>query len=1662
MANSGPKIVFKDKKLLYGYDSRNRSKLPTVPSYASENIAFGSIGTEGTFITQDQLPDREGLRKLTPFIDNPSKVVTTTTDWLDLLNTGNDLKVPQDWRVIASCYVNPQAPVNRFNCQLNVVDFNTNLGIGSGSSTQNLPEGEWTRIWFSWQNTSGSDRIVTATRIEPYNRASWTNSAISCYAVNFQVEVVPPEITQPTPYNGAAVRSLSNLKSTFGDSTVNLNTSAFTSNGAYVFFDGTGEVDGSPTGSYIAIPNSLTTTNPDVRPNGLTYTWWQYSLDLTRRSVLWGAGTINHLETAPPDFRTEAVLQNGFSFGASGANQEIGVWEHYAIKFDNANTTVTWFKNGQQFWSGSLINGLGQTDYFQPSAIGRATGDSAYFYAQSFYGFFDHFYVYDGVLTDAEVETNYNAHKGHFEKLNGTMPTSGYASDHIPLQANVTLLIRSALIFNATPVSQFHGTSADLTDVDYRYVDGNRRYVAYTKRNNSTNGFEVFFNRYDNLNLSGVVGAFDNRISTFYNIGASTSHLRADGNLLAASLETETGDSTASAYGAIIDLNNGRYIGGWYNIQSTYDICATTGRVLIAESQYTGGGPVAQGRAKLLDIHGNTLATIPNPAPVAYDRFGTTCAIKGDWMCVATWQDDQTGYNLGTAYVYSVSEVEAGNTTPKFVLPNTYTTNIQAYGRDVYIYGDHLYVGSDGGVKVFKLTSTSATYLTNLAIGGVYLTIQRRGYILAVGTTVGTTLTEAGYMRFWYVDGDNYTFVQEISNPDNTTYDKFGEAFALMQSTPASTLKLVAAAPDSDVGSTNSGSIYVFDGDPSWVDPEFNEVEYKATHGVYLNGTELKVPANIGSTLIDDTIDYIEFKTYHTLSEPAIRKSFPLNNVINTRSDQWSISFLVYAEDNNRYGTAPSNSSNILTLYDDTYSSTDGGSEYRGMITFSLSGSALSKQLTMWMVNANSSGSGANINLQNPYGWNFVMFSGRAGTTGSYLSTFGLYQDPSGAFSTTIEGNGRNRYIANNTATNTILYNWSQFYSSGRLSSMTLGGGYNTNGTGNTGFNGKIANIKVHNYMLQTGSSFGIPTHDIYFDGVDHRNTTKLVVRNNPTNPSDHVYPFLVGSSSRINPIEAWTFPSQTGERSTFFSDDGMIAYSMQSNTLFKHTLSQPYDIRFTTATDSVNLPQFGDVWPRYVRAVSKDGNFFYAYGISETMSTFDTYQATGSTTLDNSYDRSAAFSTCGNWLFTCQLDGNGLFKKFALSTPFDVTTKTLVQTSEAFGLDYIIAVQPKFIIGIGVFDGKPVKVSMTEDYDLSTAVGITYTLNVPSTYYSYYGAGFNSDGSTWTNCNMGGTARVYYLSQPYDIETATHYENYTGGSIGTFTRSARSYYSTDLGFAIVQDGSNISAVALSGAPGNFSQTTPIRTMIAGKTSFYSANYIVGDDLKGRFLITSSTGHNVIEGAPAYEDQSGGFDRKCFMIGKASTPFSIQGIEWVKGWNKLVSTDASIYTSPYIMANAVGKTFAHGSFGSITETGLGVISTSKRVTATGTPFGPLGGPGKTSTTASELGGFIYEYKYPAIPIWTSGHGIAGLGINEEGDALLVYTFNSQGYNIQQFQMRNFDPTTIDWRNNSISLKTELIVGMYTEGSPLTFASRGRRIYVPLQFNGGTGYHIWGF
>ena len=189
--------------------------------------------------------------------------------------------------------------------------------------------------------------------------------------------------------------------------------------GGWLEFDGSGERDFDPPGDYITLNTNATTTNPSTKTDGVTYQWWAYfeQNQPNGHGLFVGAGTINHLEWRNTYFRTEAVRQNGYSFGGGSPSIANDTWHHMTIVFANneSGRPVRWYLNGELYHTGSMTGGTySTTEYFQPNTFGRSTGHPVYLYAESFYGGMSYMLLYNRSLTADEIKTNFNATRSRY------------------------------------------------------------------------------------------------------------------------------------------------------------------------------------------------------------------------------------------------------------------------------------------------------------------------------------------------------------------------------------------------------------------------------------------------------------------------------------------------------------------------------------------------------------------------------------------------------------------------------------------------------------------------------------------------------------------------------------------------------------------------------------------------------------------------------------------------------------------------------------------------------------------------------------------------------------------------------------------------------------------------------------------------------------------------------------------------------------------------------------------------------------------------------------------------------------------------------------------------------------------------------------------------
>jgi hypothetical protein len=126
---------------------------------------------------------------------------------------------------------------------------------------------------------------------------------------------------------------------------------------------------------------------------------------------------------------------------------------------------------------------------------------------------------------------------------------------------------------------------------------------------------------------------------------------------------------------------------GTQNLFGTH-VHLADGKVFVAAWQ-SSGQPDSSGSVYIFDAaSGALLRTINNPAPAAFDYFGTAMDAVGDRLLVGTPRDDAAGLDSGSAYLF---DLNTGNLLRTLVNPFAASTDL--FGSSVAISGTKLLVG---------------------------------------------------------------------------------------------------------------------------------------------------------------------------------------------------------------------------------------------------------------------------------------------------------------------------------------------------------------------------------------------------------------------------------------------------------------------------------------------------------------------------------------------------------------------------------------------------------------------------------------------------------------------------------------------------------------------------------------------------------------------------------------------------------------------------------------------------------------------------------------------------------------------------------------------------------------------------------------------------------
>ncbi|MBI3737237.1 hypothetical protein HY256_12095, partial [Candidatus Sumerlaeota bacterium] len=230
------------------------------------------------------------------------------------------------------------------------------------------------------------------------------------------------------------------------------------------------------------------------------------------------------------------------------------------------------------------------------------------------------------------------------------------------------------------------------------------------------------------------------------------------------------------------------------------------------------------GSAYLFDgTTGALLLTINNPNPVAGDEFGNRVAAIGTNLVIAAWQADVGATDAGVVYVFDGTQT--GTTSTPILTINNPAPGPAAgdsFGYSLAVAGTNVVVASiyddagatdSGTVYVFDGTQTGTTNIPLFTINNPTPGLDDRfgqalgnvGNNILVGVPLDDVPTQ-NEGRAYLFNGVTGSIILTINNPAPTTNDFFGIYVAALGN------DIIVGAHQDDFGASNTGRVYVFDG----------------------------------------------------------------------------------------------------------------------------------------------------------------------------------------------------------------------------------------------------------------------------------------------------------------------------------------------------------------------------------------------------------------------------------------------------------------------------------------------------------------------------------------------------------------------------------------------------------------------------------------------------------------------------------------------------------------------------------------------------------------------------------------------------------------------------------------------------------------------------------
>jgi hypothetical protein len=238
-----------------------------------------------------------------------------------------------------------------------------------------------------------------------------------------------------------------------------------------------------------------------------------------------------------------------------------------------------------------------------------------------------------------------------------------------------------------------------------------------------------------------------------------------------------------------------------------FSVAVGSGRIVVGAYQDDDNG-FNSGSAYIFDLDGNQLAKITASDGASADNFGDSVAVGSGRIVVGAFGDDDNGSASGSAYIFDLD----GNQLSKITASDGASSDW--FGRSVAVGSGRIVVGAyqdddngslSGSAYIYDLDGNQLAKIT-ASDGAAY---DYFGFSVAVGSgriVVGAYLdddngTDSGSAYIFDLDGNQ---LAKITASDGASFDRFGWSVAV-----GSGRIVVGATLDDDNGS-NSGSAYIF------------------------------------------------------------------------------------------------------------------------------------------------------------------------------------------------------------------------------------------------------------------------------------------------------------------------------------------------------------------------------------------------------------------------------------------------------------------------------------------------------------------------------------------------------------------------------------------------------------------------------------------------------------------------------------------------------------------------------------------------------------------------------------------------------------------------------------------------------------------------------------